>query len=112
MTEHGKIGVLIVNLGTPDAPSRSAVYRYLKQFLLDPRVIDYPWLARQLLVRAIIVPFRSGNSAKLYKKLWTKEGSPLKIYGERLVAGVAEILGEDLTRSGLSSNVFRSTTKR
>ncbi len=95
MTQLGKKGVLLVNLGTPDAPSRGAVYRYLKQFLLDRRVIDYPWLARNLLVRGIIAPFRSGASAKLYKKLWTPEGSPLKVYGERLAIGVQDHLGSD-----------------
>ena len=94
MSTKFKKGILIVNLGTPDAPTRSAVYRYLKQFLLDRRVIDYSWLPRNLLVRGIIAPFRSGSSAKLYKKLWTKEGSPLKIYGERLVEGVQEMLGQ------------------
>ncbi len=81
----GKTGILIVNLGTPDAPTRGAVYKYLKEFLLDRRVIDYNWLARNLLVRGIIAPFRSGSSAKLYKELWTENGSPLKYYGERLV---------------------------
>ncbi|MFK7937602.1 MAG: ferrochelatase [Saprospiraceae bacterium] len=91
----GKTGVLIVNLGTPDAPSRGAVYRYLKQFLLDPRVIDYPWLPRNLLVRGIIAPFRSGSSAKLYQQLWTPEGSPLKVYGEQVAAGVQNHLGEE-----------------
>jgi len=93
MSTNFKKGVLIVNLGTPDAPTRPAVYRYLKQFLLDRRVIDYHWLPRNLLVRGIIAPFRSGSSAKLYQKLWTKEGSPLKVYGERLIAGVQELLG-------------------
>lgn len=91
----GKTGVLIVNLGTPDAPTRGAVYRYLQQFLLDPRVIDYPWLPRNLLVRGIIAPFRSGSSAKLYKMVWTPEGSPLKIYGEQVAEGVQKILGDD-----------------
>lgn len=95
MATFGKIGVLVVNLGTPDAPTRGAVYRYLKQFLLDRRVIDYNWFARNLLVRGIIAPFRSGSSSKLYKMLWTDKGSPLKIYGEDVVAGVQEILGED-----------------
>ena len=90
----GKKGVLIVNLGTPDAPTRGAVYRYLKQFLLDPRVIDYPWLPRNLLVRGIIAPFRSGSSSKLYQRLWTKDGSPLKVYGESVVEGVQGLLGD------------------
>ncbi|HMQ45824.1 MAG TPA: ferrochelatase [Saprospiraceae bacterium] len=95
MAATGKKGVLLVNLGTPDAPTRSAVYRYLKQFLLDARVVDYPWLARNLLVRGIIAPFRSGKSAKLYQQLWTPEGSPLKVYGERLARGVQQALGDE-----------------
>ena len=94
MKYFGKKGVLLVNLGTPDAPTRGAVYRYLKEFLLDPRVIDYPWLPRNLLVRGIIAPFRSGSSAKLYKELWTENGSPLKYYGEIVAAGVQKSLGD------------------
>jgi ferrochelatase len=94
MSVFGKKGVLLVNLGTPDDPNRPAVYRYLKQFLLDRRVIDYNWLARNLLVRGIIAPFRSGSSSKLYKRLWTDEGSPLKVYGEQVAAGVQELLGD------------------
>lgn len=95
MSAFGKKGILLVNLGTPDAPSRGAVYKYLKQFLTDGRVIDIPWLPRNLLVRGIIAPFRSGSSSKLYKKLWTENGSPLKIYGERLAEGVQEYLGSE-----------------
>lgn len=91
----GKTGVLLVNLGTPDAPTRGAVYRYLKQFLLDRRVIDYPWIARNLLVRGLIAPLRSGKSAKLYQQLWTENGSPLKYYGERLAEGVQQRLGDE-----------------
>lgn len=91
----GKKGVLIVNLGTPDEPTVPAVRRYLRQFLLDWRVIDYPWLPRQMLVQGIIAPFRSFSSTKLYKRLWTQEGSPLKIYGEAVAAGVQEHLGAD-----------------
>lgn len=90
-----KKGVLLVNLGTPDDPNRGAVYRYLKEFLLDPRVIDIPWLPRNLLVRGIIAPFRSGASSKIYKKLWTEDGSPIKIYGYALQKEVQKILGED-----------------
>src|SRR5690606_25624069 len=61
----------------------------------DPRVIDIPWLSRNLLVRGIIAPFRSGKSAKLYQQLWTKDGSPLKVYGERVAEGVQSLLGEE-----------------
>ena len=95
MTFNGKTGVLLVNLGTPDSPSRGDVYKYLKEFLLDKRVIDVNWLLRNLLVRGIIAPFRSGSSAKLYKKLWTENGSPLKFHGIRLKEGVQELLGND-----------------
>ena len=90
-----KKGVLLVNLGTPDDPGRSAVYRYLKEFLLDKRVIDIPWLQRNLLVRLIIAPFRSAATSKLYQKLWTPEGSPLKVNGYKLLHGVRERLGPD-----------------
>ncbi len=90
-----KVGILLINLGTPDEPSRKAVDRYLRQFLLDRRVIDIPWLNRQLLVRGIIVPFRAGNSTKLYKQLWTEQGSPLKIYGEVVRDAIQDKLGPD-----------------
>ena len=89
-----KKGVLLINLGTPDDPGRRSVYRYLKQFLLDPRVIDFSWLKRNLLVRLLILPFRSSSSSKLYKMLWTEKGSPLKYYGEQLTAGVQAKLGD------------------
>ena len=95
MAVKSKTGVLLVNLGTPDAPTYGAVYRYLKQFLLDKRVIDIPWLPRQLLVRGIIAPFRSNSSAKLYKKVWTEEGSPLMVNGVKLTEGVQQLLGDD-----------------
>jgi ferrochelatase len=95
MAVKGKKGVLLINLGTPDAPTRGAVYRYLKEFLLDGRVIDINPIARNILVRGIIAPFRSGKSAKEYRKLWTEDGSPLKIYGYQLQDGVQELLGDE-----------------
>ncbi|MBT8218904.1 MAG: ferrochelatase [Bacteroidia bacterium] len=95
MSRTGKKGVLLINLGTPDAPTRGAVYRYLKQFLTDWRVIDFPWIPRQLLVRGIIAPFRSGSSAKLYQRLWTQDGSPIKIYGYKVKEKVQVALGQD-----------------
>lgn len=87
-----KAGVLLINLGTPDSPSVSDVRSYLSQFLNDPRVIDLPWLSRKLLVNGIIVPFRAPKSAKVYKQLWTENGSPLLFYSER----VKELLQADL----------------
>lgn len=76
-----RTGVLLVNLGTPNSPSTADVRTYLSEFLNDPRVIDIPMILRKLLVNLIIVPFRSPKSAKIYQKLWTKDGSPLLIHG-------------------------------
>lgn len=90
-----RIGVLLLNLGTPDSPSVPDVRRYLREFLMDGRVIDIPSWQRWLLVNLIIAPFRAPQSAKGYQKLWTKDGSPLKFYGERLTVLVQEALGED-----------------
>lgn len=80
-----KTAVLLINLGTPDSPSVHDVRSYLSQFLNDPRVIDIPWLLRKLLVNLIIVPFRAPRSARIYRQLWTTEGSPLLVYGRRVV---------------------------
>ena len=87
--------VLLLNVGTPDRPTAAAVRPFLSQFLGDPRVIDLPWLARKLLVNLIIVPFRAPKSAKLYRKLWTKEGSPLIFHGENTRQKLQEKSGEN-----------------
>lgn len=100
----GKQGILLVNLGTPDAPTPRAVNRYLGEFLTDPRVIDnLPYPVQQGLVRGIIAPvrsgivnpFKAGGSTKLYQELWTENGSPLKYYGEIVAKAVAEQMGDD-----------------
>lgn len=90
-----KTGVLIVNLGTPDSPSVPDVRKYLREFLMDGRVIDFPFIPRWMLVNLIIAPFRSPKSAKIYKELWTPEGSPLKIYGEANEIQLQAALGDD-----------------
>lgn len=87
-----RIGVLLVNLGTPDSPHPRDVFRYLNEFLTDGRVIDIPWLQRQLLVRGVIVPRRYKQSAKGYQAIWTPQGSPLKVYGN----SVKELLQKQL----------------
>lgn len=89
-----KTGVLLINLGTPDSPKTSDVRKYLSQFLNDPRVIDINPLGRFLLVNGIIVPFRSPKSAKLYKHIWTKVGSPLLMYGNKVKALLQKELGD------------------
>lgn len=72
-----KRGVVLMNLGSPNSASVKDVKKYLSEFLMDERVIDLPYIARLLLVRGIIVPFRSPKSAEAYETIWTKEGSPL-----------------------------------
>ncbi len=89
-----KTGVLLIQLGTPDSPSVPDVRKYLREFLNDARVIDIPWIARKLLVNLIIVPFRAPKSAKIYRKLWTENGSPLLFYSVSLAGKLQSILGE------------------
>ena len=79
-----KTGILLVNLGTPDSPATADVRKYLVEFLNDKRVIDIPALQRKLLVNVIIAPTRAPKSAAQYKEVWTKEGSPLLLYGQKL----------------------------
>lgn len=88
-------GLLLLNLGSPDAPERGAVARYLTQFLTDRRVIDIAALPRHLLVRGIIAPFRSKRSAHAYASVWTPEGSPLLVHSRALAAGVQARLGPE-----------------
>ncbi|MAE16608.1 MAG: ferrochelatase [Deltaproteobacteria bacterium] len=85
-----KTGILLINLGTPDAPRSPEVRRYLKQFLSDDRVLDLDPVLRWLLLRLVILPFRSRKSAQAYAKIWVKEGSPLLVYGRRLRDALTE----------------------
>lgn len=78
-----KTGILLVNLGTPDAPTASAVKRYLRQFLSDKRVVDTSPLLWWPLLRGVILPLRSPRVAKLYQSVWMDEGSPLLVYSRR-----------------------------
>lgn len=90
-----KTCVLLINLGTPNSPSVKDVRKYLFEFLNDPRVIDINTIARFFLVNLIIVPFRAPKSAKSYKELWTKDGSPIMIYGEFVREKLQKVLGND-----------------
>ncbi len=76
-------GVLLVNLGSPDAPTPEAVKPYLDEFLMDERVIDMPYLLRAFIVRGIILRKRPAKSAAAYKKIWWDEGSPLMVISKR-----------------------------
>lgn len=88
-----KIGVLLVNLGTPEAPTAKAVKRYLKQFLSDKRVVELPALLWQPILRGIILNTRPKKSAAAYAKVWTDKGSPLAFY----TAAQAEALAKRMS---------------
>tara|TARA_B100001057_G_scaffold69831_1_gene63697 strand:+ start:41332 stop:42447 length:1116 start_codon:yes stop_codon:yes gene_type:complete len=84
---HGtpnSVGILLVNLGTPDNTKTSSVRRYLRQFLSDPRVIEVPKVIWWFVLNLFILPFRPSKSAEAYKEIWTKEGSPLLLYSEEI----------------------------
>jgi ferrochelatase len=87
-----KTGVLLQNLGSPAAPRAAEVRRYLRQFLMDPRVIDLGVVARTLLVQGVIAPFRAPRSAAAYAQVWTEQGSPLLVFSEQLAAALAPLL--------------------
>lgn len=89
---RGKQGVLLVNLGTPDAPEAGAVRRYLREFLSDPRVLDINALSRWALLNLVILPLRPKKSAAAYAKVWTQDGSPLLVHSQALADRVAEAL--------------------
>lgn len=97
-----KKGLLLVNLGTPDAPEAGPVRRYLREFLGDPRVLDLPALGRWLLLNLVILPTRPRRSAEAYRKIWTEAGSPLLVHSRALAARVAEALeGEYAVELGM-----------
>ena len=94
---HGTVprtAVVLVNLGTPDEPTRAAVRRYLKEFLSDPRVVEIPRLIWWCILNLIILPFRSGKSAAKYASIWTAEGSPLKVHTQKQAMLLRGLLGQ------------------
>lgn len=89
---EARIGVLITNLGTPDAPEPGSVRRYLKQFLSDPRIVEMPRLLWWLILHGVILNIRPRRSAANYKKIWMAEGSPLLVHTRNLSTGLGEAL--------------------
>ena len=95
--EHGsndRTGILITNLGTPDAPNAKSLKIYLNQFLSDPRVIEIPKIIWQIILKLIILQIRPRKSAANYKKIWTDKGSPLLDISQRQLEGVKKIISE------------------
>ena len=89
-----RTAILLMNVGSPDDPTKKSVKRFLTQFLNDKRVIDLPWLLRKLLVNLIIVPFRTKKSTQLYQRLFDKKGSPLIYHSEELKEKLQKKIGE------------------
>jgi len=101
---HGtaaQVGVLVVNLGTPDAPTPSALRRYLAQFLSDPRVVEIPRLPWWLILHGVILRVRPAKSAQKYASIWTDAGSPLAVWTDKQ----AKLLGGYLGQAGHSLKV-------
>lgn len=89
---ESKVGVLLINLGTPDAPEARAVRRYLAEFLSDPRVVEIPKLAWKPILHGIVLRTRPKRSAEAYNQIWTNEGSPLRVIAHRQAEGLRKRL--------------------
>jgi len=88
-------GLLLINLGSPSAPTEAAVRSYLKEFLSDPRVMDIPFLVRQMVLRLFILPKRPQKVAPKYKEIWGETGAPLIEFSSTITSKVQRILGPD-----------------
>ena len=102
--QPAKLGVLVVNLGTPDAPDPSAVRRYLAEFLADPRVVEIPGALWTPILYGAILPFRPSRSAKKYELIWTREGSPLAVHSVKQRVLLMGMLGQRMKREGLPAD--------
>ncbi len=90
--DRPRLGILLANLGTPDAPTAPALRRYLGEFLADPRVVELPRLLWRAILHGIVLRTRPARSAKAYAEVWTDQGSPLLTIAKAQTAGVAEKL--------------------
>ena len=99
-----RLGVLLINLGTPDAPTASAVRRYLAEFLSDPRVVEIPRAVWKPLLHGVILRVRPAQSAERYANIWTKDGSPLLVHSTRQKSLLLGYLGQRLKALGLPSD--------
>jgi len=102
-----RAGVLLTNLGTPDAPERKALRRYLKQFLWDPRVVEFPRPLWWLILNLFILNLRPRRSAEAYAKIWTEQGSPLLAHTRRLAEPLLEQLDERFPQQPLLKIAMR-----
>lgn len=91
-----KVGVIVANLGTPDAPTKEALKIYLREFLNDPRIIEVPRLLWKIILEGIILRTRPKRVAKLYASIWREGGSPLLIYTKGIVDKLRELFSKDM----------------
>lgn len=104
---HGQtphVGVLLVNLGTPDAPNAAAVRRYLAEFLADPRVIELPAVVWRPVLHGIVLRTRPARSAARYRSIWSKDGSPLAVHAAKQRTLLAGYLGQKVKSLGLPAD--------
>jgi len=94
--ERPRVGILLTNLGTPDAPTKEALKVYLKEFLWDPRVVEMPRWQWWLILNGIILNTRPAKSAEAYQSVWTEKGSPLMLHSLDQQAGLQRALGDDV----------------
>jgi protoporphyrin/coproporphyrin ferrochelatase len=99
-----RLGVLLVNLGTPDAPTTAAVRRYLAEFLSDPRVVELPSVLWQPVLHGAVLRIRPAQSAARYRRIWTKDGSPLLVHSQRQKTLLFGYLGARLKTMGLPAD--------
>src|SRR5438270_10110563 len=99
-----RLGVMLVNLGTPDAPTTAAVRRYLAQFLSDRRVIEIPRAVWKPLLHGVVLNVRASRSAQKYATIWTRDGSPLLVHSLRQRTLLLGYLGQRLKALGLPSD--------
>jgi ferrochelatase len=100
-----RLGVLLVNLGTPDAPTPAALRRYLAQFLSDPRVVEIPPVAWRPLLHGVVLRTRPAKSAARYAAIWHKDGSPLMVHSQRQKVLLLGYLGQHLKKLGLPADL-------
>jgi protoporphyrin/coproporphyrin ferrochelatase len=100
-----RIGVLLINLGTPDAPTAAAVRRYLAEFLSDPRVVEIPTVAWKPILHGVILRVRPAKSAAKYAKIWTSDGSPLAVHSAKQRSLLLGYLGQRLKKAGLPADM-------
>ncbi len=106
------IGILLINLGTPEAPDKKSLRRYLAEFLADPRVVEIPRFLWRLILHLVILRIRPGRSARAYQKIWTAQGSPLLVNSTQLVSAIQNSLGKNQTMVELAMRYGQPSVAR